>query len=133
MAEKNIFPTKGNLIMVKNSLELAKQGYELMDKKRNILIRELMNLNEEAKAIQSEINETFTNAYEALQQANIEVGIHYVQEISHAVPIETSVRIKTRSIMERRSPRWNIRRMRPVPAMASTARGSPWTGPGKAF
>ena len=99
MAEKNIFPTKGNLIMVKNSLELAKQGYELMDKKRNILIRELMNLNEEAKAIQSEINETFTNAYEALQQANIEVGIHYVQEISHAVPIETSVRIKTRSIM----------------------------------
>ena len=97
--QKNIFPTKGNLIMVKNSLELAKQGYELMDKKRNILIRELMNLNEEAKAIQSEINETFTNAYEALQQANIEVGIHYVQEISHAVPIETSVRIKTRSIM----------------------------------
>ena len=64
----NIFPTKGNLIMVKNSLELAKQGYELMDKKRNILIRELMNLNEEAKAIQSEINDTFTNAYEALQQ-----------------------------------------------------------------
>lgn len=33
MAESNIFPTKGNLIMVKNSLELAKQGYELMDKK----------------------------------------------------------------------------------------------------
>ena len=25
MAESNIFPTKGNLIMVKNSLELAKQ------------------------------------------------------------------------------------------------------------
>ena len=99
MAESNIFPTKGNLIMVKNSLELAKQGYELMDKKRNILIRELMNLNEEAKAIQSEINDTFTNAYEALQQANIEVGIHYVQEISHAVPIESSIRIKTRSIM----------------------------------
>ena len=99
MAEKNIFPTKGNLIIVKNSLELAKQGYELMDKKRNILIRELMNLNEEAKAIQSEINETFTNAYEALQQANIEVGIHYVQEISHAVPIESSIRIMTRSIM----------------------------------
>ena len=90
MAESNIFPTKGNLIMVKNSLELAKQGYELMDKKRNILIRELMNLNEEAKAIQSEINDTFTN---------VEVGIHYVQEISHAVPIESSIRIKTRSIM----------------------------------
>ena len=33
------FPTKGNLIAAKNSLTLAKQGYDLMDKKRNILIR----------------------------------------------------------------------------------------------
>ena len=29
-------------MLAKNSLTLAKQGYELMDKKRNILIRELM-------------------------------------------------------------------------------------------
>ena len=36
----NTFPTKGNLILAKNSLALAKQGYVLMDKKRNILIRE---------------------------------------------------------------------------------------------
>ena len=35
------FPTKGNLILAKNSLTLARQGYELMDKKRNILIREM--------------------------------------------------------------------------------------------
>ena len=27
------FPTKGNLILAKNSLALANQGYELMDKK----------------------------------------------------------------------------------------------------
>ena len=38
----NTFPTKGNLILAKNSLALASQGYELMDKKRNILLRELM-------------------------------------------------------------------------------------------
>ena len=35
----NTFPTKGNLILAKNSLALVKQGYGLMDKKRNILIR----------------------------------------------------------------------------------------------
>ena len=33
------FPTKGNLMLAKNSLALARQGYDLMDKKRNILIR----------------------------------------------------------------------------------------------
>ena len=97
--DPNTFPTKGNLILAKNSLKLSRQGYELMDKKRNILIRELMNLIEEAKTIQSEIDATFTEAYQALQQANIEVGIHSVQEIAKAIPAEDSVRIKTRSIM----------------------------------
>lgn len=97
--DPNEFPTKGNLILAKNSLSLAKQGHELMDKKRNILVRELMNLIEEAKTIQAEIDETFTRAYRALQKANIEMGINYVDELSHAVPVEESIKIKTRSIM----------------------------------
>lgn len=95
----NTFPTKGNLIATKNSLKLAKQGFELMDKKRNILIRELMELIDEASQIQNEIDSTFTEAYKALQKANIELGIYNVQEISHSIPIDDSIRIKTRSIM----------------------------------
>lgn len=95
----NSFPTKGNLILAKNSLALARQGYGLMDKKRNILIRELMNLIDEAKGIQSEIDVTFTEAYSALQKANIELGINYVQEISASVPVENGIKIKARSIM----------------------------------
>ena len=95
----NSFPTKGNLILAKNSLALARQGYVLMDKKRNILIRELMELIDQAKDIQSEIDSTFQSAYLALQKANIELGINYVQEISASVPVEQGIRIKSRSIM----------------------------------
>lgn len=97
--DPNSFPTKGNLILAKNSLGLARQGYELMDKKRNILIKELMSLIDQAKDIQSEIDSTFTAAYKALQKANIELGINYVQDIAMAVPTDETVRIKTRSIM----------------------------------
>ncbi len=97
--ELNTFPTKGNLIAAKNSLALAKQGYELMDKKRNILIRELMDLIDEARDIQGQIDSTFRAAYSALQIANIDHGIQYVEEISHSVPVEESIRIRTRSIM----------------------------------
>ena len=93
------FPTKGNLIAAKNSLQLARQGYELMDKKRNILIRELMELSGQASEIQSMIDQTFRTAYAALQKANIELGISHVEEISYSVPVESSIRIKTRSIM----------------------------------
>ena len=97
--DPNTFPTKGNLILAKNSLALARQGYGLMDKKRNILIRELMGLIDQAKDIQSEIDVTFREAYQALQKANIDLGINYVQEISLLIPVENSVKIKTRSIM----------------------------------
>ncbi|MDF2843857.1 MAG: atpD 1 [Herbinix sp.] len=95
----NTFPTKGNLILAKNSLKLAKQGYELMDKKRNILMRELMELIDKAKDVQAEIDNTFSSAYLALQQANIEMGINHISEISQTVPEENSIEIKQRSIM----------------------------------
>lgn len=93
------FPTKGNLMLAKNSLALARQGYDLMDKKRNILIRELMDLIDEARHIQDEIDNTFTYAYQCLQKANIEHGISMVSQLAYTVPIENSITIQTRSIM----------------------------------
>ena len=95
----NTFPTKGNLILAKNSLALARQGFDLMDKKRNILMREIMNLISQASEIQTEIDTTFREAYSLLQRANIAMGIHEVEEISFSVPVEDSIRIKTRSVM----------------------------------
>ena len=97
--DPNECPTKGNLMLAKNSLALATQGYDLMDKKRNILIRELMELTQKAQDIQKEIDVTFKTAYAALQKANIEMGIMNVENISYTVPEETGIRIKYRSIM----------------------------------
>ena len=97
--DPNTFPTKGNLMRAKNSLVLARMGYGLMDKKRNILIRELMGLIDEAKDIQEEIDKTFTYAYQCLQRANIQHGISKVEELAYTVPIEDSIQIQTRSIM----------------------------------
>ena len=66
--DNSAVPTKGNLIAAKNSLALAKLGYELMDKKRNILIRELMGLVDQAKDIQAEIRTTFSKATLAISR-----------------------------------------------------------------
>lgn len=102
------FPTKGNLMLAKNSLALAKQGYDLMDKKRNILIRELMDLIDEARTIQEEIDTTFTYAYECLQRANIENGISNVEMLAYTVPIENSITIRRAVLWERKSLMSNI-------------------------
>ena len=92
-----VFATKGNLISTQRSLALAKTGYELMDKKRNILIREMMLLVDKATSIQSEIDKVFSEAYASLIEANLSSGV--IHSIAEAVPVENGVRIRTKSVM----------------------------------
>lgn len=90
-------PTKGNLMNFKKSLALAKNGYELLDRKRNILIREMMTLIDHANAIQEKIDGAYEEAYIALQTANISNG--FCEDISNAVPIENGLKLDSRSVM----------------------------------
>lgn len=93
----NVIPTKGNLIASKRSLALAKMGYELMDRKRNILIREIMSQIERAGELQGRIDTTFRDAYQALQDANITLGIP--GDIAQTIPVDNSIALKFRSVM----------------------------------
>jgi len=68
-----------------------------MDRKRNILIREMMNMIDTANNVQGQIDSTFTRAYEALRDANISLGI--CDEIAQSVDIDNSVQIRFRSVM----------------------------------
>ncbi len=95
----NLFPTKGNLINAENTLKLCRQGYVLLDKKRNVLIKEMMDLIDSARTIQKEIDKSFAKAYKALQSANISVGIDSVQEISRSIPVDNSYEVRLRSVM----------------------------------
>ena len=90
-------PTKGNLMNTKKSLALAKNGYELLDRKRNILIREMMTLIDHANTIQKKIDSAYEEAYIALQTANITNG--FCEDISNAVPLENGLHLESRSVM----------------------------------
>lgn len=96
MAEQ-VFPTKGNLLNTKKSLALSKLGYDLLDRKRNILIRELMLLIDQAKSLRGSIEDTYKEAYEALQHANITLGL--IDAFANSVPIESGIKIRYRSVM----------------------------------
>ena len=96
MAEQ-IFPTKGNLIKAKRQLAQANMGYELMDRKRNILVREMVSLVEEAKGLRISIEITYAEAYQALEQANTTLGL--VSAISRTIPVDNSLKLSVRSVM----------------------------------
>lgn len=92
-----VSPTKGNLMKIKKSLELAKVGYDLLDRKRNILIRETMGLIDSAADIRIRIAESYRVAYQALEEANMSMGI--VDEFAAFVPVENGLTISSRSVM----------------------------------
>ena len=95
--EQQVFPTKGNLMLSKKALQLATLGYDLLDRKRNILIRELMKLVDKAQMLRSSIEGTYSEAYKALQEANISLGV--VTPFARTVPIEDGVSISSQSVM----------------------------------
>lgn len=97
MANKQVFPTKGNLIATKKSNELAQVGFELMDRKRNILIREMMSNLEDIKVLRDEITSTYSKAYHALQEANMTLGI--ISDLAEMVPIDNGISMSYRSVM----------------------------------
>ena len=94
---QQIFPTKANLMNTKKSLELAKLGYDLMDRKRNILVREMMRLIDEAKDVQQQIGEVYAGAYDALKKASLNLGD--CSRFAGAIPVDDSVSLDYRSVM----------------------------------
>ncbi len=92
-----VFPTKANLLNTKKSLELAKLGYDLMDRKRNILVREMMSLIDEAKQVQQQIGEVYAAAYSALKTASLNLGD--CSRFAGAIPVDDSVSVDYRSVM----------------------------------
>ncbi len=97
MESKQIFATKGNLLQAKKSLALAKTGFDLMDRKRNILIREMMLLVDKVKLMRSEITDAYALGYYYLQQANISTGV--ISNIASQVKVDDTVRLTYRSVM----------------------------------
>ena len=98
-----VVPTKGNLIAMKKSLQLANLGYNLMDQKRNVLIKEMMTLLDDVKIIRDQITSSYQEAYDALQEANISMGL--ISSIVNSTPEDYGISIAYRSVMGVETPK----------------------------
>ena len=92
-----VVATKGNLIHVRKSLALAQNGYDLMDRKRNILIREMMQLAGKVKMLRNEISQAYSTGYYLLQQANLSSGV--IGSLARQIKVEDSIELTFRSVM----------------------------------
>ncbi len=81
----NIAPTKSNLLITKEQLAVSTNGYELLEEKREILVRELMRLVEQVKILEDEIQQAIDLAYPAFKRMLMIDGADQVERIAHAI------------------------------------------------
>ena len=94
-----LLPTKSNLMKLKKTIALSKQGQELLEKKKYILINEKEKYIEQKKEIEQTFKKQYLDAFLSLQNANIEMGINKVSNISETIKIDKKLDIKYKTVM----------------------------------
>ncbi len=95
----DILPTKSNLIKLKKTITLSKQGQELLEKKKYILIKEKEKYYSKKKKIEENFNEQYKKAFYMLQNANVDIGISKVNNIAYDINIDNKLDIKYKTVM----------------------------------
>lgn len=98
MATK-LAPTQGNLVRLTRELKMAQSGHDLIEQKRQVLMMELVRFIDSARTLQEDVSRIFGEAYDALQRANISLGIDVVEDISESIPLTTDITVRLHSVM----------------------------------
>ncbi|MCX5665450.1 MAG: V-type ATP synthase subunit D [Candidatus Omnitrophica bacterium] len=95
----NIAATKTNLLSIKKSLALTKEGYELLDEKRKILINELNAVIDIAEKLESDLNIMLKDAYATIDRGVVAMGRSRAESLSFAGGITNDISISNRRVM----------------------------------
>ena len=85
MARLQVAPTKSNLLAVKEQLAIAKDGYDLLEQKREILVMELMQMVEKVKLLEADMDAQIAKAYPSLKRMFMAVGRDRTERVAKTV------------------------------------------------
>ncbi|MHB9293559.1 V/A-type H+/Na+-transporting ATPase subunit D [Hollandina sp. SP2] len=109
MPRESMAPTKSNLIRVKERLASAREGYELLEQKREILVMELMQKVEQVKLLERDLNAQVVLAYPVLKRMLIVVGRERADRLSQNIRYQFDLQEKKVSIAGMTLPGLEIR------------------------
>jgi len=95
----NIPPTRSSLLRIRDALEMAHEGYEILDKKREVLSTELIHVAHDTERMEAEIRELLAAAYHALELAKLTMGRERIEWAALAVNKTVEVTVRPRSVM----------------------------------
>ena len=99
MPRINVPPTRSNLLRLRQELDFAREGYEILDQKREVLITELIHLAHDAEVLQEQMWRLLAAAYRVLEQAKLTMGQERVEWAALAVNKTVDVQLRFRGVM----------------------------------
>ncbi len=103
-SSRSIVPTKIELIKFKRSLKVAKMVHKILDDKREVLLKRIDEMIEEASKAREEIWAPLQDVYEAVRDAYLKLGTSTVESIAELTPPSLEVDVNVRKIVDVKVP-----------------------------
>jgi len=126
MAKLKVAPTKSSYLGLRRQLAFAREGYDLLEQKRQILIFELMSRLARARESERRTVQAMDEALEALREALLDIGSDALDRASLAVLPGYQLRLQEQGLMGLRLPQVSIE-VQPPSAQFGVGGTSAWT------
>jgi V/A-type H+/Na+-transporting ATPase subunit D len=91
--------TRATLLELRRTLTEAREGHALLERKREVLLREVWELVRTARQHEARVRERFGAAHHALREARLDVGSEALREALLAPSARTSCQVDSRNLM----------------------------------
>ena len=99
MPKLDVAPTRSNLLKARESFRMAKEGYDLLEQKREVLLMELMQIVHDLRDLEEQMAEKSAAAFAALESSLVSMGDEAVRWAALSVTGERNISLLQRSVM----------------------------------
>ncbi len=96
---KDVKPTRKNLMQIKDRIELSDRGHDTLEKKRDGLIMEFMDILDQAQDVRSEMEDSYQRAQRSMDMARAMEGDVAVRGAAAALKEHPELTTQSKNIM----------------------------------
>jgi V/A-type H+/Na+-transporting ATPase subunit D len=106
---KNVTATKIELIKIRRSLQVSTMVHKILDDKREVLLKKIDEMIEEANKTRGDIWSPLSDIYSAVYDSYMSLGTSILESISDSTPSIMEVNVNVRRIVDVKIPTLQIK------------------------
>lgn len=108
----NIAPTKSNLLELRERVRFLDQGYQLLERKREMLTRLVYGRLKQYHSLRDDAHQSLRRAYRSLSISQMRMGTRRIRQLALGIPAALDVKVLARRNMGVQYPSVEIHRHR---------------------